>query len=1529
MLRSDQEVDSSNIAIIGMAGRFPGASNIAELWANLRSGLESISFLSDDELRDSGVPDALLGDPSYVKAASVLCDIDQFDAEFFKYSAREAEFLDPQHRIFLETVVDALCDGGVDPSRFDGAIGVFAGSALSSYLLAILNALYASPAADKGQAPVSRTLAVQGNDKDYLATRTSYKLNLRGPSLTVQTACSTSLVAVHLACQSLLAGECDLALAGGVSVTSGLRKTGYYYVDSGILSSDGRCRPFDASANGTIFGDGIGVVLLKRLSKAVSDGDHIRAVIRGSAVNNDGLMKIGYTAPSVDGQASVIAEALSVADVSPDSVGLIEAHGTGTSLGDPIEIKALHQIFQASGERAKTCAIGSIKSNFGHLNTAAGVAGLIKAVLCVKHGEIPPSLHFETPNPNADLVNSPFYVPTRLTPWPDTAGPRRAGISSFGIGGTNAHVVIEQAPVTASDPAPKITHAALVSAKTSAALEAACSALADHLSNYPGENIADFCYTLAAGRPAYPFFRIGMGHNAAEVAEALRAPTGQIAISGTRAESNRAICFMFPGQGSQHVRMGAELYREEKVFRAEIDRCSELLRPRLGDDLRTLLFPAGEAEAPALHDTQYAQPATFAISYALAKLWMSLGAVPRTAIGHSVGEFVAACLAGVMSLEDALQVVTMRGKLMQNLPRGSMITVVAPPSEVSSLLPFSLSIAAINGPKACVISGPTEAVAAFETKMTAINISTSRLVTSHAFHSEMMDPAVGPFVEVMRSINLKPPRTAFISGATGDWITPAQAIDPEYWGTHLRAPVQFHQGLLTVLAGGPVALLEVGPGRSLSTLAQQLGSERSNVSIYASLPRANARAENDVSTFLSAAAGLWRDGVPLQWERRYAGERRRKQPLPSYPFQRRRYWVSGGNVAGPVKAQQRPEEREHDQALLHCVFWKRIERFGQRERGEGAKANWVVVTSGQALDLAFIGKRRESGCHVAVAQKLEGAEFGRLGPDHYAIDPQREGDFARLFDVLSAQLHADEPLHIVYFCEETPAQASYEREVDDKINALIFILRQLDMVRGPRRQTTMTVVKRDGHDIIGGETASPMASLAFGPALAAGYEYPSVRSRIVDLPSNPQDIERLVESLDADLVRPSAAPFLTAYRGSHVWTAALDPIDTALLRNQRQPLRPRGVYLITGGLGGLGLAIARHLAERYHARLVLVSRRQMPDRENWDAFLSDASAADETAGIIHELRLIEKSGGEVMIGRADAADIVELAGVVESAAVRFGAIHGVIHAAGLPGNTPIGIKTAAELHDVLRPKVLGLAAIEQVFADAQLDFVALFSSVSAIQGRVGQVDYIAGNAYLDGYARRTASQTKWPVVSINWDTWAEVGMAVDTRVAAERPPAAKAGLTTVEGVQAFVDALASGYPQVVVCRRDLSVRTVETAAIDTPPARPETGGQPDHHPRPDLPQPYVAAETELELHIAELWSKLLRTAPIGLNDNFFDLGGHSLLALQLLPRVRETYQITFEPREFFATPTVAGMVEKIEDKLLAEIEEHEEALQDS
>jgi amino acid adenylation domain-containing protein len=830
------------IAIVGMSGRFPGAEDLERFWENLAGGVESIRRLSDEELNGA----ALAKDSRHVPAVSMPDGYDRFDAQFFGLSHREAEILDPQQRLFLEVAWEALEDAGHDPSA--RSVGVFAGTALSTYLLHHL------AHDEEVRTSVDPLQVLIGNAPDSLATRVSYKLNLKGPSYSVQSACSTGLVAVHHACQSLLAGECDVAVAGASSLPLGTR-LGYLYQEGSIASPDGHCRAFDAGAGGTVFGGGVGAVVLKRLADAQAAGDTIRAVVLGTAVNNDGSDKVGYTAPSVTGQAEVISEALAVAGIEPATISYVEAHGTGTPVGDPIEIAALTQVISTP------CALGSVKTNVGHLDTAAGVAGLIKTVLSLEHGQIPPSLHFREPNPQIHFGGG-LYVNAALAPWKANGTPRRAGVSSFGIGGTNAHVVLEEAPqLVGASPSARKRHLLVLSARSEEALDAATERLVPHLERH---DLADIAWTLGTGRQAFPERRIVVCRDAVGWS---RGETGR-AEPGTR-----SVAFLFSGQGSQYPGMGRGLYEEEPVFRRWTDRASEILRIDLLSEERLL-------------QTEIAQPALFAFEYALAQQWMAWGVTPAALLGHSIGEYVAACLATVFSFEDALRLVALRGKLMQEMPPGAMLAVALPEEEL--VLGADLSIAAVNEPGRSVVAGPFEAVKELERRLTEDGVGCRRLHTSHAFHSPMMEPVRERFAAEVAKVRPAAPRLPFISNVTGTWITPEQATDPAYWSLHLRAPVRFADGVAELLREEGRVLLEVGPGNALTTLAR-----RQTERVVASTRHPRETAE-DGEVLLGALGRLWLAGVPIDWSRLYPGERRRRVPLPTYPFERQKYWIESG-----------------------------------------------------------------------------------------------------------------------------------------------------------------------------------------------------------------------------------------------------------------------------------------------------------------------------------------------------------------------------------------------------------------------------------------------------------------------------------------------------------------------------------------------------------------------------------------------------------------------------------------------------------
>ncbi|NQE32467.1 type I polyketide synthase [Microcoleus asticus] len=892
------------IAIIGMAGRFPGAKNVDDFWENLRDGVESISFFSEQELESLGIDQSVVRDPRYVKARGVLEDIELFDASFFGFNPREAEITDPQHRFFLESAWQALESSGYNSETYEGSIGVYAGA--GSFNTYFLNNLYPNHQLRESVGDFQLAIA---NEKDFMSTRVSYKLNFKGPSITVQTACSTSLVAISMACQSLLNYQCDMALAGGVSIGV-TQKAGYFYKEGMILSPDGHCRAFDAKAQGTVSGSGVGIVVLKRLEEAIADGDYIHAVIKGSALNNDGAFKIGYTAPSIDGQAQAIADALALAEIPPETVSYIEAHGTGTPLGDPIEIAALTQAFSLETKKKGFCAIGSAKSNIGHLDIAAGVTGLIKTVQALKHKLIPPSLHFEQPNPKIDFVNSPFYVNTKLSEWKAGKTPRRAGVSSFGIGGTNAHVVLEEAPTVEKSGESRPSQLLVLSAKTSSALDTATVNLSEHLKQHPDENLADVAYTLQVGRRAFSHRRIVVCNDIEEGITTLDTLDAKRVFTSFQESKDRPVVFMFSGQGSQYINMSLELYQVEPTFREQIELCSEILKPHLEIDLRDVLYPSesqAEAATNQLKQTAITQPALFAIEYALAKLWMSWGVHPKAMIGHSIGEYVAACLAGVFSLEDGLSLVAARGKLMQQLPSGSMLAVPLPEQQVQAFLGNKLDLAVINGASMSVVSGASDAVDELAQELLAKGVECRRLHTSHAFHSQMMEPILEPFTQQVKKVKLNSPKIPYISNVTGNWITATEATNPNYYAQHLRQTVRFADGLQQLLKDQNQILLEVGPGRTLNTLAKQHPHKVAEQIVLSSLRHPQDQ-NSDLAFLLTTLGKLWLGGVQIDWSKFYADEQRYRLPLPTYPFERQRYWIEAPGIEQPIKIASLPDE---------------------------------------------------------------------------------------------------------------------------------------------------------------------------------------------------------------------------------------------------------------------------------------------------------------------------------------------------------------------------------------------------------------------------------------------------------------------------------------------------------------------------------------------------------------------------------------------------------------------------------------------
>ncbi|NNL90000.1 MAG: type I polyketide synthase [Marinicaulis sp.] len=892
---ADTEENGSGVAIVGMAGRFPGAINVSEFWENIKGGVDSITRFSPDELEIDILSHEDDAPGEYVCARGLLDDIEMFDARFFGYLPREAEVMDPQHRIFLEICSDALENAACDPERYPGAIGVFGGCYMDTYILWNLCADETFRKRLVESIQVGSLQTELGNDKDYLATRAAYKLGLRGPAMTLQTACSTSLVAVATACQSIESYQCDMALAGGVTLILPQKK-GYFYKEGGMLSPDGRCRPFDANAAGTVFSHGAAVVVLKRLENALADGDTIYSVIRGYATNNDGGDKVSYTAPSVEGQAEVISLALGMGGIDASTIGYVEAHGTATPLGDPIEVSGLTTAYRSMTGAKQYCALGSVKANLGHLDVASGAIGLIKTSLALKEQTLPPSINFEKPNPKIDFESSPFYVNTELRDWPASAHPRRAGVSSFGVGGTNAHVVAEEPPAQNFDNVIEKAELLLLSARSEKALAAQAGNLAAHLKATPDVNLANVSHTLRVGRRVFEYRKAFAAANAADAISKLEKFAD--ASAETKAiVSGPELVFMFPGQGAQHLGMGRELYEREPVFRNTIDEIAECL---LGDaetglDIRKfLLSPAGLSQdtdtdlSARLTETHIAQPAIFAVEVALAKLLISWGLHPSCVIGHSIGEFAAAVIAGVYSLADAARLVSARGRFMQAQPPGKMLAVLAQASEFERLELEDVEIAAVNSPDIFVVSGTETAIATAQGILKSKSVGSKLLHTSHAFHSKMMAPARQLLETKASEVSSKPASIDVVSTLTGNKIDAAEFSRPSYWGEQLMSPVLFADAVASAARNNRI-FLEVGPGQSLSLMAPQSFDEARNCDAVPTMGGAGDEAD-ELEILYDAIGSVWSRGASVDWS---AFDQRRLQriPLPTYPFERKRFWI--------------------------------------------------------------------------------------------------------------------------------------------------------------------------------------------------------------------------------------------------------------------------------------------------------------------------------------------------------------------------------------------------------------------------------------------------------------------------------------------------------------------------------------------------------------------------------------------------------------------------------------------------------------
>lgn len=1510
----DQQQDA--IAIIGMSGSYPGAKDIEQFWNNLRDGVESISFFSDDEHEYPPWTDPAT---EFVKAKGVMEGAEWFDAAFFGYTPEEAREMDPQHRVFLERAWEAIEDAGYNAESYPGPIAVYAGVSANMYLLT--NVYMHNKAA-----------RAYLTDKDFVATRVSYKLNLRGPSVVVQSGCSTSLLAVCMACQSLLNEQCDMALAGGATIGVPV-KSGYSDSVGAPTSSDGHCRAFDASATGFVPGSGAGVVLLKRISAAIEDGDTIVAVIKGFAVNNDGTAKIGYTAPSIEGQAEVISQAQDLAGVDPETITYIEAHGTGTELGDPIEIEALSRAFRRGTEKKQFCALGSVKTNIGHLDAAAGIAGLTKAVLALQRRHLPPSLHFNNPNPKIDFSNSPFFVNARLAQWEPDCGVRRAGVSSFGIGGTNAHVVLEEAPDLPTSEPDDRWQLLLLSARTPAALDAAASNLATHLETHLELNLADVAYTLQIGRKRFSHRRAVVCRDLPDACANLRSSHPERVQSRVGEETQSQVVFLFPGQSAQYPDMGRELYESEAVFRDAVDRCCRMLEGELGVDLREVIFPRvnDEQAAARLTQTLFAQPAIFVVEYALAQLWLSLGVHPVACVGHSLGEYVAACLAGVFNLEDALRIVAARSRLMNSVPPGAMLAVRLSEEEVRPWVSSDVALAAVNGPSLCVMSGPAARMDELEKQLEEAGTAPIRLHASHAFHSAMMDPILEDFRQCLSGVELCEPTLPYVSNVTGDWIEKSQPRDPDYWVRQLRHAVRFSENLDTLLAEQDRVLLEVGPGRTLVGLAKAHPACDSNRVVAAAM-RGPGDDHSDYECLLQAAGSLWLSGVTIDWHKLHKPGRCRV-PLPTYPFQRQRYWTLDDPVDELALGNGAAFRKRGLANRFYVPSWKRVPRLDAKGENSSLASDrcWLLFVDqcGLGAEIAeFLDRER---CPYVAVQA--GDCFGQIDERRYCINPQSKDDFQKLVQ----QLRQGEQLpsvvaHLWGVTGDEDAIRAAEAGRSGFYSLLYFT--QALAEEGVQLPLEIAVVTDRAQVVSGDESIVAEKSLVQGPCRVLPQELGHITCRHVDVALRSDDSasrsahERRSQAFRSEVSRQvfaeiasGATDEVVALRNGQRWLQTYEPVSLEAPQDGNPPhVRTGGVYLITGGLGGIGMALAEWLAHTAQAKLVLTARTPLPARDDWPGWLAEHDANDAISGRIRSVESLEKAGGEVLVVPADVCNEVRMREVVRLTVDRFGSLDGVVHAAGVPGGGVVQLKTREAAEQVFAPKVDGLRTLQRALDGRDLDFLVACSSLSSIAGGFGQIDYCAANAFIDAFAWESRVNGGPPVIAVNWNAWREVGMAVKTDLPAGLKDLKKQGdlddsLTNADGVDALRRILqSSGEPQVAVSLSNLPLllkqqqcdRATKDLALAAAPA---IGRQA----RPELVTPFVESTTAIQRALCEIWKGLFGFEQIGVKDDFFDLGGHSLLALQMLERLRASLNVNLALATIFEHRTIESLAQHLEE----------------
>lgn len=1457
-------IRKKDIAIVGISCKFPKSENPEAFWQNLMAGNELISFYSDDELEQFGIGQQVIKNPNFVKAKPVVDDPGSFDHSFFGYTKDEANCMDPQTRLLHEQAWLALEDASCDVSTYKKKIGLFVSA--SDNLNWIAHTM-AHPN-DK----VNPYYASQLSNKNFAHTLISYGLNLTGPSYYINTACSSSLVSIHLACRNLLLKECAMALAGGVSLDSTTNK-GHYYQEGMISSKDGHCKAFDKDSTGTIGGDGAGVVVLKRLEDAIEDRDHIYAVIRSSAVNNDGKRKVGFTAPSVSGQSDCIKLAHRIAGVTPDTISYIEAHGTGTKLGDPIEIEALNKAFNYDTDHQ--CAIGSVKTNMGHLDTAAGVAGFVKTSLAIKNKKIPPSLHFSNPNPEINFNGGPFEVNTQLKDWePKNGDLIRAGVSSFGIGGTNAHIVLEEAPEI-EETSPSRPYQLLVySAKTTSSLERYQEDLQKYISTQEENDLADLAYTLKVGRKPFMYRNVVVANSKEEASEKLKNK-----VPLYKANTKKNVVFMFSGQGSQYVNMAKDVYLQEPDFKVIMDQGFQTLQDITGEDYKNILGYSNDEHTDPLkiNQTQYTQPLLFLVEYAFAKLLMKWGVSPKYMIGHSLGEYVAACISDVFSFEDALRILVKRASLMSKIAEGDMLGIGMPVSKIMPFLNDELSVAAINTNSSCVVSGNQHAVAKFSEVLSQNEIPFTKLKTSHAFHSKMMDVMLDEYKEALGKVTFSNPQIPFISNVTGKEILPQEATSPEYWVQHLRGTVHFADGITYLLEKGDAICVEVGPGKTLSTFCKQSENYTATSKVIGLL-RHPKESKNDNQSLVEAIGGLWSAGIEIDWQAYYIHETRNKVSAPTYNFDKH---VFDANV-NPFAALASLDVSTTEKPISEWFYeptWKQSRLLTNRQ-DTSTDNTYVVFLDTSGYGDIIVEKLKEKTTQVIEVK--QGNSFSKKSETQFEIDTNEYDDYEKLFLALKEQnVVVTNVVHIFSVDDTTTTK-------ELGFYSLLYITKCLNSYE-LKRSLSLSVITSDVQMVHGNESVNPYKSMILGLIPVITQENPSIKCNAIDITTKEDkatNAENILREISAE-----TSDTCISYRLNNRWVKEYNPLRLEKSEPGNTKIKRGGVYLITGGLGDLGCIYSKYLLETYNASLILLGRTEINESENETKYA--------------RLSELEKLG-HVLYYKASIHNLEEVQNAIDNGTSVFGDIDGVIHTAGILKGTSLRSINFLKVEDCekqFEPKVQGVEVLAEIFKNDTLDFCVFSSSLSSILGGKEFASYASGNIFMDAFAKAGKIKNS---ISINYD-----GLHLKESQESVKVLNTSTVVDVLERVLS-IDTI----PQIVISTTDLPARIakwVDQSDSDlTEVSENVSEVTNEEFDRAYLTNEYVAPTTETEKKLSKLIEDFLGYKDVGIEDDFFELGGDSLKAMTLSNRIYKVFNIELTIEDFFTKPTIKALASEIE-----------------